>query len=153
MIKMVKKSGCVPVLLILMSAVVCAQAVQTIYSNGTAYLPQECPQGSVAVLTVNIAWKDLDISQGGTGRRIVEEATFTGEEGKKEIKFTGVRTTPSFARGEISIDVECEIKKGDIVVAKFKIDEDDKDNPKPMSYDEAVSGKLLNLKLKLKVAE
>jgi hypothetical protein len=131
-------------------ALVYAQQVQTIYSNGTAYIPQECPQGSAAVLTVNIIWKDLDVSQGGTGRSIMEEAVFTGEEGKKEIKFTGVRNTPSFARGEISINVKCEIKKGSAVAVTYKIDDSNQNNPKSMSYNDAIAGKLLNLKLKLK---
>jgi hypothetical protein len=135
------------------STLVSAQQAQTIYSSGTAYLSQECPQGSVAVLTVDITWKDLSVSQGGTGRKIMEEAVFAGKEGEKEIKFTGVRITPSFTRGEISLNVQCEIKKGDTVAAKFKIDESDESNPKPMSCGEAISGKLLNLKVKMKAAD
>lgn len=124
--------------------------VQTVYTSGVANLSEPCPQDCVPVMIVKLIWKDLDVSGGGTGRKIVEEATFTGNEGEREIKFTGVRITPSFPRGEISIDVCCEIKKGEIIVAKFKMDEDDKSNPKPMSYDEASAGKLLNLKLRLK---
>ena len=127
-----------------------AQASQTIYSNGTAYLPEQCPSGAIAVLTVSLTWKDVEVAEGGTGRKIVEEATFTGGEGIKEIRFTGVRITPSFPRGEISIDLKCEFKKGEVVVKKFKVDKDDKNNPKPVKYEEAISGKLMNLKVTLK---
>ena len=96
-----RKMGAVPIFLFVLSSLLYAQNVQTIYSNGTAYLPQECPSGSIVMLTVNLIWKDLDISQGGTGRRIVEEAVFTGREGEREIRFVGTRITPSFPRGEI----------------------------------------------------
>ena len=148
-----KKMVAVTIFGLVCSNLIFAQAVQTIYSSGTVYLPDVCPQGCVAVLTVNVVWKDFPASQGGTGRKIVEEAVFTGREGEREIKFTGVRITPSFFRGEISLNVQCEIKKGDMVVARFKMDGEDANSPKPMSYNEAVAGNLLNLKLKMKAAE
>jgi len=130
-----------------------AQQGQTIYSGGTAYLPEKCPAGCVAVLTINIIWKDLDVSHGGTGRMVVEEAVFTEKEGRDEINFAGVRITPFFPRGEISLKVKCEFKKDIAATAKFEMDKNDKDTPKPMGYGEAAGGKLLNLRLKLKPGE
>jgi|GEM_PF-2562968 len=137
----------------LVCSLIWAQQVQTIYSSGRVYLPQECPSDAVAVATVSLTWKDLDISEGGTGRKIVEEAIFTGKQGEKEIKFTGVRIEPSFPRGNISIEVKVEFKKGEDVLAEFRMDKKDKDTPGPVSYNEARAGKLLDLKLKLKPAE
>ena len=138
------------ILIVALSSIVGAQQAQTISSGGKAYLPEECPAGSIPVLTVKLVWKDLEASAGGTGREIVEEVVFKGIEGDKEIKFHNARITPSFPRGRVSIEAKCEIKRGEAVAGTYETDRDNKDNPGPVSYEDAAKGRFSDLKIYLK---
>ncbi|OIO03559.1 hypothetical protein COY52_11685 [Candidatus Desantisbacteria bacterium CG_4_10_14_0_8_um_filter_48_22] len=127
-----------------------AQQAQTISSGGKVCLPEECPAGSIPVLTVKLIWKDLEASAGGTGREIIEEVVFKGMEGDREIKFYNARITPSFPRGRVSIDAKCEIKRGESVARTYETDRDNKNNPAPVSYEGAAKGGFSDLKIYLK---
>jgi hypothetical protein len=123
--------------LLLFCGFVGAQENQMIYSSGKAYLPDGLMPDVEVNLAVTVAWNDLDVSAGGTGRKIVEEAVFKVKKGDTEVEFVGVRIAPSFPRGEITVEASCKIGK-----EKFS-------NTAKANYSEALGGKLLNLKLKM----
>jgi len=127
-----------------------AQQAQTIHISGDALLPAKCPAGAKAYLTVKIIWKDLSIQDGGTGRTIIEEAIFEAKEGENKVEFSGIRITPEVSRGEISITAKCEIRAEQQIIETLIIDKDSKENPVPMSFDQAVKFSAQRIKLMLK---
>jgi len=124
-----------------------AEKVKTIHFTGVAVLPEKCPAEAEAVLTVKLTWQDVSVKDGGTGRKIVEEAVFTGKEGQSEIEFNEVRIAPQSSDGQISVDASCEIRQSGRTIKVFILDENAKDSSGRCNVDEAF--RLSNCRLKL----
>lgn len=127
-----------------------AQKAKTIRFSGAAVLPEKCPAGAEATLTVKLTWQDVPVNERGTGKKIVEEAVFTGKEGQNEIEFVEVHITPESTDGLISIDALCEIKQSGKITKVYVLDENAKENSGICTVDGAFVLSKCRLKLVLK---